>query len=286
MFIHQIWLQGVDEIPPLYRKFSQTIKNKNPQFKHILWDEKKFYKEILNYHPGFRKNYEKLPLIHLKVDYMRYIILYILGGIYVDMDARAIRSFSTIKEDIDKYETVLGKVNASKTSSFLISGHKFIINNGIIISKKESVFLRKLLKTVEKNILKYEKQFKKVKEKTAKAVNIIHKITGPFVFSKVYFNEIKDKKIVKILDSEYFEPCLYECKVTPRTIIYHKQSATWVPEEFKDMIDVYNKKEKLIPLTLIIILLMALLPLISIYFLILSVPVITLMILLLFARFI
>ena len=200
--IHQIWLQGTSTVPKEYQKFSETIKLNNPNFNHILWDEDKFRNKILNQFPKYKHYYEKLPLIHLKVDYMRYIILFIFGGIYVDMDARAIRSFNTIKKDIEKYETILGKLNRSKTESLFFTGKQFMVNNGIIISKKNSLFLKELLKHVEESIDRYETELSNpnMKEKMLSNTGTIDKITGPVAFTNVYFSipEILRNEKVKL----------------------------------------------------------------------------------------
>jgi len=286
MIIHQIWLQGRENVPKKYLNYSNMLKNMNKRYQHIIWDEKTFYDKILNKYPEYKKFYEMLPLIHLKVDYMRYIILFIIGGIYVDMDAKPMKSFDSIRNLINKYETVLCKLKRTKTESIIITGHTEVINNGVIISKPNSIFLKKLIETVQKNIMKYKVEFILAKEKRLTSTILIDKITGPQVFTKNYFSipkNIRNKKI-KILDSEYFEPCGNTCNPTKNTIIFHEQDMSWLPEGFKNTREMYENKNILLPVIITLIIILCLLPILNLYFLIVSIPLIIFCILILICR--
>jgi mannosyltransferase OCH1-like enzyme len=283
--IHQIWLQGGDKVPKEYQLFSETIRKFNPNYEHILWDEQKFYNRILSEYPTYKSYYEKLPLIHLKVDYMRYIILYLMGGIYVDMDAKSVKSFSSINSEINEHETVLGKLNRTKTESLLYAGHSFVINNGIIISQKGSLFLEKLIAEVQKKITKYEPTFSTVKNRTLEGTQLIDKITGPLVFTKLYFSLTEnERETIKLLDSEYFEPCSHECMVTNKTIIYHKQSMSWFSNDFKKLSSFYNNKVGFISTMVIMILILFSISFVNYKIFIITIPLILLLILGLFCR--
>lgn len=85
--IHQIWIQGCDKIPDNLRKLHENCRKTNDDFEYICWDDDK----IKNF---LQKNYDKkyLDLYNLytvpaqKADFARYAILYIYGGVYLDMD--------------------------------------------------------------------------------------------------------------------------------------------------------------------------------------------------------
>jgi len=85
--IHQIWIQGYENIPPKQKIYHDWCKIINNDFEHILWDEIKIKKLLMDH---FGKNYvdlyDKYTIYVQKSDFARYAILDIYGGIYLDMD--------------------------------------------------------------------------------------------------------------------------------------------------------------------------------------------------------
>lgn len=85
--IHQIWIQGYDKIPLELLTYHQNCIRINGDFKYYFWDNTKIRNFLLEY---FGKNYLDLyddyTIFAQKADFARYAILYILGGIYLDMD--------------------------------------------------------------------------------------------------------------------------------------------------------------------------------------------------------
>jgi mannosyltransferase OCH1-like enzyme len=80
--IHQIWV-GPKKMPEKYMK---TWKDMNPEWEHIIWDDKMISEK---YPKGFR-NQSKIDEIEEwagKADIMRYEILHDFGGIYIDADS-------------------------------------------------------------------------------------------------------------------------------------------------------------------------------------------------------
>ena len=88
--IHQIWLQGIDVIPSKYINNIETIKQFNPDYQHIIWDEKSIL-EIINTNDSWKKTYFSFKHLHQKVDYARYVILWLKGGLYIDIDVTALK---------------------------------------------------------------------------------------------------------------------------------------------------------------------------------------------------
>ena len=85
--IHQIWIQGYDQIPPKLKNYHKTCQSINNDFRHMFWTEDQIQELLLNsfgldYVDLY--NYYKVPA--QKADFARYAILYVWGGIYLDMD--------------------------------------------------------------------------------------------------------------------------------------------------------------------------------------------------------
>jgi len=256
MIIHQIWFQGPN-VPENYSKNVIKLKELNPDYDYILWSEKSFLEKYGNI---LSEEYYKLTLMHLKIDYMRYVILYNMGGIYVDMDTEAIKSFNIIKNDIEKYDTILSKLNRTRTEALFASGYNYLINNGIIIAKKNSTYLGILLDNINDKIKRTN--FDGILEKTLDAYFLINEVTGPRMCTVTY-NELEPNimKNILVLRNEYFEPCSKNnCIITDRTIIIHRQDMTWLPSEYTFLRKLYSDEKLYMSICIIIIL-------ISFYFL-------------------
>ena len=85
--IHQIWLQGYNQIPKQLLIYHKNCHIVNDGFKHILWDEPKI-KLLLenNFGKKYIETFNKYECLAQKADFARYAILYTYGGIYLDMD--------------------------------------------------------------------------------------------------------------------------------------------------------------------------------------------------------
>jgi hypothetical protein len=83
--IHQIWLQGIQKIPPQYLSSHHEWGRLHPLIK--LWDEAQLREHILPVvDPVWACTFDHLPLCIQKVDMAKYMILYVYGGVYVDLD--------------------------------------------------------------------------------------------------------------------------------------------------------------------------------------------------------
>src|SRR5689334_8547145 len=105
--IHQIWLQGQEYIPKEYDDNIASIKTLNPQFQYRLWDEC----AILGLMKGpARMAYYRFKYLHQKVDFARYVILYELGGMYIDIDAECIKPLEELLVQYDTYDLILSRM--------------------------------------------------------------------------------------------------------------------------------------------------------------------------------
>jgi len=103
--IHQIWFQngnleqewdnlGSQDYFEMQRSFTDFCKEKN--WKYTLWREETITPFVRQYFPEYFDEFTKLDSIIKKVDCARLMILYIYGGMYVDID-------SYLKRDLDEF---------------------------------------------------------------------------------------------------------------------------------------------------------------------------------------
>tara|TARA_Y100000592_G_scaffold41131_1_gene65155 strand:- start:24 stop:734 length:711 start_codon:yes stop_codon:yes gene_type:complete len=97
--IHQIFwnIQGkeLDEIP-LFVQSIKSIKEKNPDTKHILWSKADCEKLIKNKLPEYLDFYNEMKYDIQRLDFMRAAILYCEGGIYVDLDLICLKNIDKL----------------------------------------------------------------------------------------------------------------------------------------------------------------------------------------------
>ena len=97
--IHQIYFdlynRKIDEIP-IYSKSIKEIKLHNPKFKHILWDKKSSAQLIKKELPQYYSFYMNMRYDVQRIDFMRFVVLYVYGGFYVDLDLINLKSLDNL----------------------------------------------------------------------------------------------------------------------------------------------------------------------------------------------
>lgn len=209
--IHQIWIQGYDKIPESLMTMHKNCKNINNNFKYELWDEEKIRK-LLEEH--FEKKYIELydgyTVFAQKADFARYAILYIHGGVYMDMDI-------TCKKNIESFLKHQMFFTTYRYPKFF---KRYL--NGIIGSKpKHPIF-----EIVFKNIFIRKNMGKSITNSTG---------TGLFYDSVTeYSSDHPNSNDYTIIDYRYLDPChafsgencINECT---DCYVVHTSYSSWSP---------------------------------------------------------
>ena len=223
--IHQIWLQGYKHLPEKYKIKAEKIKSFHEGWNYKLWSEKDIL-DLLDTEEEV-KTYYNLQYLHQKVDYARYIILYKIGGVYIDIDVDILKPLDGLLEMSKDYDLTVSKLNVSSPESYFVCMKQECINNGIIFSKPKNNVLYELIRHIDK---KHTCNFLDTK------ITCINNTTGPNIFSDI----VMKHKNVLILEPEYVEPCFQgTCKITRNTFLIHQQDGTWFGGLFKSIIRFY-----------------------------------------------
>jgi hypothetical protein len=102
--IHQIWI-GPYEIPNMEKYFISLIKEKNPDFKHILWTND----NLPELHPNIieRMNFfSQEENYALAADVLRIALIREFGGIYLDIDWQCHKGLQDLT--LEKYDGFIG----------------------------------------------------------------------------------------------------------------------------------------------------------------------------------
>jgi len=118
--IHQIWFGG--ELPTHYRPFIEVMKRINPTLEHRLWTESNIDFELQT---GDLIGRVENP--GQKSDILRYEILDRFGGIYVDLDFVAVRSFEPLR-NLDFFTGIVYHSTPSLANGLIgaVPGHPII----------------------------------------------------------------------------------------------------------------------------------------------------------------
>ena len=247
--IHQIWFQDnyQNEINLLKIKninldriFSSNIPQKfkkniikmfsfNADYYYILWNQETIEKYVL-FEP-YKKLYYSYDLMIQKIDLAKYLILYLYGGIYIDVDTYNLKCFDKIFNLYPKADLLLSKsvpfnfFEAKLASKNLNCNMKNFINNGILISKKNHYFW----------ILLMQEMIKQKNKNNEPIYNYLFNIkvfntTGPAIMTNVFqkFNFLFKNTV--LLENKFFEPCVGfdpTCVPNKDTITYHQHTSTW-----------------------------------------------------------
>jgi mannosyltransferase OCH1-like enzyme len=236
--LHQIWLQGVDVIPAKFLPNMCQNKFHNYEWVHVLWDEPKIL-EMLAGHKSLLDTYQGFSYLHQKVDFAKYVILFMYGGVYVDMDAYCVKSFDLVVQKYPDSEVIVSKTNTYAFENVIWTGNSTMINNGIIAAKPSASTLKILID----HIISRDNHCSRFFSKSS----CINQTTGPKLFTQIIFDSIQEGNPVEILDYEYFEPCVMSSgNITDNTICVHNHECSWLPFYLKYFFEYYTQCKLLI----------------------------------------
>jgi mannosyltransferase OCH1-like enzyme len=183
--IHQIWIQGYNNIPSKLQKYHNYCKNINSDFKYLVWDEEKIKKLLTEkFDKKYLDLYEYYKIPAQKADFARYIILYSYGGIYLDMDTMCKKNLSVF-------------IN----NKFFFTATKDLLN---ILYKR---YQTGIIGAIPNHPL-FQFLFKNMFERISNANNLTYSTGTKLFYDSVhqYINSTNDNDI-NIIDPKYLHPC-------------------------------------------------------------------------------
>lgn len=241
--IHQIWFQGESELPQKYKNYRNSWVDKNDEYTFMLWDSQSIHDLI--HKSGIcwvTELYNGYTTMIQKIDFAKYLILYVYGGIYIDMDIECYKSLNTL-HILDKHNLVLSKMPHDYLLNFLLVLQSpqlrlsdIVINNGIIFCSQGNQFMYNVMKECYKN-----RNFKSYNN----TLEIFY-TTGPMCLTNVY---LQNKDSVFILDNKYFENCnineIDNCELHPDSIGLHIYENSWITKNEKNLARLYKMINKI-----------------------------------------
>lgn len=134
------------DLPPKMKELVETIKKDNPAFYYELFDDSKCAKFIQTYfEPDVLKAYISLVPGAYKADLWRYCVLYIHGGIYMDIKLRPVNGFK-LSSVIDKEYFVRDRNGSTSTDN------NHCVWNGFMVCYPGSDICKKAIDQIVKNV--------------------------------------------------------------------------------------------------------------------------------------
>lgn len=99
--IHQVW-EGRTEpkMPTRLQILARTWQEQNPDWEYHLWNGEEMDELVEKHFPEYIAMYKGFPYNVQRWDTIRYMILYIYGGVYTDLDTECFRSIDSLLEDV------------------------------------------------------------------------------------------------------------------------------------------------------------------------------------------
>ena len=91
--IHQVWEGKTEPLPEYLSKISETWKKHHPQWRYEFWNGNRMEDFVKEYFPDLFETYVNYRYPVQRWDAVRYLILYKIGGMYVDFDYDCLESF-------------------------------------------------------------------------------------------------------------------------------------------------------------------------------------------------
>jgi mannosyltransferase OCH1-like enzyme len=230
--IHQIWFQGEENIPEHLKAYHKSWIDINPKFEVKVWDEKSIQEVLVKFNDKETTDmYNNYVYMIQKIDLAKYVILYMYGGIYIDMDVKCLKPITD--EFLGDNDVILSEMVYNFIHAFTCSliGHnpmEKIINNGVIMTVPKHPILLYTIEEAKKNKDSFYYNINK-------AVYVFSS-TGPICLTlatKKFKAENESSKI-KIIDETHFEACDLvqvnneDCKFPEHAIGVHLYENSWL----------------------------------------------------------
>jgi inositol phosphorylceramide mannosyltransferase catalytic subunit len=198
--IHQT-VPDKSDIGPFVKNQIQKLKNMNPNWEHVLYDDKQVDKFINQYYPQYYKDYKSINPKYgpARADFFRYLIIYEFGGVYLDSKSGVTMPLDQIikLDDTFVFQCTHTK-NPQKINYF--DGKE--LNQWVIISTPKNPLIKAVIDQMIKNI-----RNPVMKIKTGKQGVLA--ITGPHMYTNTIAPLLLKYQHRRILPDSMSSPFIY-----------------------------------------------------------------------------
>lgn len=248
-----VWFQGEENLTR--PSFVENVRNwrlLNPEWEVVVLDDAALREICYRYSEACGRLYDQFDVMHLKIDFGRYVSLWETVGMYVDMDCFAMRSLdrsSHIQSVMQKYEkegmdiiglsefpmgTVEGWLGQLAMGNSLSSIVTIEVNNGVMMATPHHPLMREWIDTLICENQPYPPL--PPSPTPAQKHRRIQNTTGPTRFNR-FFQRHWDKECIVRLPFYLFEPGLpyLHYDIREETVAIHVMDNSWATPTTKSL---------------------------------------------------
>lgn len=191
--LHQTWKET--DLPPALLRFQKICQKTHPDWVYILWTDADNRRFIQQHYPWFLRIYDAYPEHIMRVDAVRYFILYHYGGVYLDLDFECVKPLEPL---LAGKEIVLGTEPDAHLNRHcpVVKPFPKLLCNAFMASKARHPFWAHLFK----NLIAYRR--------APDPLNA----TGPFLLTRVYASYEERVRITVVSDEVMYPVAVEEIK--------------------------------------------------------------------------
>jgi mannosyltransferase OCH1-like enzyme len=224
--IHQIFPEDKQQWNPLWFECHESWKKQFSDFEFIYWNDDQSLENLIKIHfPQYHSVYLKCPSHITRIDFARYFILHLYGGIYADMDVYCYQNF---------YDELIPKeIHLMQSRAW-----DELVQNSLMISEKSSTFLKLCYEETARRILYLDEFGHDYSDDEGNPMReVIGTVAGPKLLEEVLLQY--DCSKIGILPKEFFNPYHLSYDSSYRT--KHMLTGRWGKQQFEFLV---NKKRK------------------------------------------
>lgn len=177
--IHQTWKNK--QIPVKWLDYQKKVKSLHPEWKYCLWTDEDNDEFVKKEFPQFFPVYKAFPKNIMRADAIRYLIMYKIGGLYLDLDYEMLRPFQYTDKQL--------VLPVSRNISF--GDKRNLLGNCIFASAPDHIFWKHIIDDLQHNPPRVDNY-----------LEVLH-TTGPEFLSRIFYS------------GSYDDACL------PERLIFH-----------------------------------------------------------------
>jgi mannosyltransferase OCH1-like enzyme len=88
------------DIPRKWREYQAKVQQLHPDWSYRLWTDEDNLAFVRTEFPEFLHTFQRLPKNIMRADVIRYLLLYKLGGLYLDLDYEMLKPFDLLEHEV------------------------------------------------------------------------------------------------------------------------------------------------------------------------------------------
>jgi mannosyltransferase OCH1-like enzyme len=212
--IHQIYFpwNGPLENIPIFVESIRTMKEMHPDWEYKLWGAEDALALVKEHRPDLLDFYQSLRYNIQRVDFTKFLVLYVHGGFYCDLDSHCIQSLEPLRDK----RIVLHSLR------HLIPNHHEYVQNDFMASEPKSKFWEIIFDELVENYR--EKSANKIYDEWKG--RFVLQTTGPAFLSRVVKDVLPSYKPLNVAWTKWHND---NWEKMPRENFYYEsyQTASW-----------------------------------------------------------